>query len=205
MVNDYMHRDQMDRAIETGADNQAVFQDVDGWCDHISVEILGVSMVGQMVGVPIGPHRISCKHAAHAIESVCLRNLFHGFLLDNCRNCEHHKPCKNSSYGTEFIESVRREENEREEAQAKREENVQLLRTKLTELARAHESETLDQTASIIRLTIELFSDSGISAVEPLCESTALAPDLFNESVLELLETGSADEDFCRRKFERRI
>ena len=79
----------IDRAVETGEDNARIRPDCEGWCEHIVVETLGISMVGQMTGVPIGPHRISCQHARTSSESVALRNLFGWFAEENCIGCEH--------------------------------------------------------------------------------------------------------------------
>ena len=199
MVDDTTSRKQFERAIETGADNGQCFPDAEGWCSHINVEVLSISPVGQMVGVPIGPHRISCKHAKHSIESVALRRLFQGFLIDNCVDCPHYKPGPRAVYGKNFLEDFLRETRKREEADAARDAEVERLRNELTKQARQQSEKNLDQSASIARLTIELFGGANHDTTKELCDACQIAPHLFSTTIVELIVLGAQDDALAEK------
>ena len=121
----------IDRAIDTGADNALVKTNCAGWCEHIVVETVGVSMVGQMTGIPIGPHRISCQYATGANESTVLRNLFGWFLRDNCISCPHYQEGSSPGYGRQVIEDIKRRDSEQIFREQQRKSRIEELSTRL--------------------------------------------------------------------------
>lgn len=63
------------------------------FCDHIEVEMLSMSLVGQMLLLPsMGPKRISCRHASVFSQGFNLDLVFDGFREDNCKDCPYRTP-----------------------------------------------------------------------------------------------------------------
>ena len=189
----------IDDAITTGRDNLAVRGDVEGWCEHLAVDLLGVSMVGQMAGVPIGPHRLACLHAQHSSESVVLRTLFQSFLLSNCVDCFHHKAGRSPELGYAILATFQdREANSRETKNVTRL-RIESLRQELVEMASQRSKSASPEAASVFRLTVELFEESELNAAQMLCETCEVAPELFEEKVVDLLALGVSDEVFAAK------
>jgi hypothetical protein len=126
---------ELERAVDTGADNALVKTSCAGWCKHIVVETVGVSMVGQITGVPIGPHRISCQYASHAVGSTVLRNLFAWFLKDNCVSCPHYQEGSSPGYGRQVVEDIKRRDSEHRFQVQQRKLRIEELRRRLKQTA----------------------------------------------------------------------
>jgi hypothetical protein len=199
MVDSYERDFHIDRAISHGRDNAAVIGDVRGWCEHLSVQLLGVSMVGQMAGVPIGPHRLSCQYAQYGAEAVVLRPLFQNFLIENCKGCPHHKPGPSPDLGFALLTAAEQHHASAREAERLRRSQIDALRKELVSAANEYARTEQVQAASIFRLAVDLFEDEKNNAADALCEASKLAPELFDEKILNLLELGSSDEVFAAK------
>lgn len=190
----------IDRAVETGEDNARIRPDCEGWCEHIVVETLGISMVGQMTGVPIGPHRISCQHARTSSESVALRNLFGWFAEENCIGCEHYSAGSRPGFGRQTIEDIERGKGERKKHEEEKASKLASLRERLAALAKTNSQSAGPEAASIHRLAIDLFSEeTGHDSVSVLLESCDVAPEFFDAEVIELFVLGISDAEFATR------
>jgi hypothetical protein len=199
MVDSYGRDLHVDEAISDGRDNAAVIDDVKGWCEHLCVEPLGVSMLGQMVGAPIGFHRLSCQYAEYAVEGLVLRTLFQGFLVDNCKGCPHHKPGPKPDLGFAMLTAAEQRRATASEAERVRRLQIEDLRKELIGAANEYARTEQVQAASIFRLAADLFVDEDNNAAEALCEASKLATELFDDNVLHLLELGSSDEMFAAK------
>jgi hypothetical protein len=195
---DVLGRD-IERAVATGRDNAAVRADVEGWCEHLHVETLGVSMVGQMMEVPIGPHRLSCQYANCSTESVVLRRLFERFLIDNCAGCPHHVQGPKPHLGETILAEAAQKAFAAQQAAQRRYAQIENLRAELVQMAQQRAAAAQTEVASLFKLTVELFSDSDNDSTQLLCEATALAPQFFEDKVVELLELGASDVAFAAK------
>lgn len=189
----------IDGAVATGRDNAAIRADVEGWCEHLAVETLGVSMVGHMAGVPIGPHRLSCQYAKYSTESHVLRSLFQRFITENCAGCAHHQPGPRVQFGRDYLTAVQENDARTREAESKRHQEIERLRQELIELANQRSATAQVEAASVFRLTADLFAetDANANATQMLCETCEVAPELFDDKVVALLELGVSDEIFA--------
>lgn len=62
------------------------------FCEHLQIEMMNVSPLAQMVGLPtLGTKRISCVHANYVISGVDLDLTFDTFKKHNCNSCPHKK------------------------------------------------------------------------------------------------------------------
>ena len=199
MVNSRKENARIDEAISTGRDNAAIRPDVEGWCTHLHVETLGVSMVGQMAGVPIGPHQLSCQHAEYSIQSVVLRSLFQGFLVDNCINCPHRQPGTRPAFAESCLASHREAILNREEAAKMKNQRIEDLRRELVELANNKAASSQQEAASLLRLVVDLFANNESNTTHLLCETTKVASELFEEKAVDLLVLGISDEAFAAK------
>lgn len=189
----------IDRAITTGKDNAAIRSDCEGWCRHVVIETLDVSPVGQMAGVPIGPHRVSCKHAA-AIESTCLRNLFTSFLGQYCDGCEHYIDGDLPQFGTGILEDIRNRKLEGQRAKDERHAAVTQLRKQLVDRVAEFADAAEPEAASIHRLAADLFlPDPPASVLSALFESCNVAPEFFDVNAIDVLVNGVSDDEFAER------
>ena len=187
-------------AVETGEDNARIRPDCEGWCEHVVIETLGISMVGQMMGVPIGPHRISCQHARSSLESVALRNLFGWFTEENCIGCEHFSAGARPEFGRQTIEAIESRKSAHEKREREKSSKLANLRGRLSDLAKTSSQSAEPEAASIHRLVIDLFSEEiEDDLVSALLESCDVAPEFFDAEVVEILVLGISDVEFAPR------
>lgn len=178
------------RAIDTGEDNRLVRPQCEGWCKEIQIETLAVSMVGQMTGLPIGPHQISCRFGS-THESGSLRNLFTWFVESNCIGCEHHCPGSSPRFGLEIVETIQKNRTESDAREAEREDSIERLRQQLKESADRLAESAQPEAASIHRLASRLFSgDTDSDVFTALLQSCDVAPEFFDAAIVELLLLG---------------
>jgi len=189
----------IDDAIDTGRDNSAIRADAEGWCEHLAVETLGISPLGQMAGVPIGPHRLSCQYAQYATGSVVLRHLFRDFLVNNCVGCDHHKPGGRAEFGQACLAAAQEGEAKARKAESERGLQIETLRRELVEMAAQRAETAQPEAASVLRLTADLFEETELNATQMLCETCEVASELFEEKVIDLLEVGVSDEVFAAK------
>jgi len=65
-----------------------------------------VSLVGQMVGLPIGAKRIDCRFH-HGYAGMTVRQAATLFIEANCLDCSHHTPVSSDNFGQAVISKVR--------------------------------------------------------------------------------------------------
>ena len=81
-------------------------QYVKNWCKHIEIHQENVSLVGQMVGLPIGAKRVDCRFQ-HGYSGMTVRQTSTIFIESNCYNCPHHAPVNSDNFGEAVISKVR--------------------------------------------------------------------------------------------------
>lgn len=114
--------DQIEDAIQIGLENQELIALGKSWCSHIRTDRahLGVGMVEQATGLPIGGGRFTCDYARNPVGLAGMRLAVSalGFYENNCIGCADREPGERvPNLGTwadeRLAERSRHEEEER--------------------------------------------------------------------------------------------
>lgn len=89
-----MRQDQFDRTLDIGRENKRAIQLMANHCRHARVEIPGgTSLLGGMVGLPIGMAQIRCQYApAPRHMQMSVMDLAVQFYEENCIGCPFRAP-----------------------------------------------------------------------------------------------------------------
>ena len=78
---------------------------ITNWCTHIKIEQQTVSLVGQMMGLPIGPKSVECPYF-HGWQAMMASQVATMFIEANCYGCPHHEEVHPNNIGREIVERV---------------------------------------------------------------------------------------------------
>ena len=111
------------RYIELGKKNQKYIQNAIQWCSYFRCQMTTSGILAPSYNLPIGSHRISCKHSEHSLESINLPWIIPEFIIKSCQNCPHRKTQDDGTWGQKIIDdhakSKRKEENKKREFKKK--------------------------------------------------------------------------------------
>jgi hypothetical protein len=182
-VNTQQH---IESAIANGESNRRAIELVKNWCAHVEVKKFGgVGLVEQQTGLPIGPHSLTCPHAAAAgFAGADLTFVALDFHDRNCVGCTKRKPVRlpNISALLQQRETARaaeakvtaRRESERAARQAARDAVRQAMRAGLAPPS----SDVVDQIEELDHCWDKADADR-------LVETAKLAPEVFTPSLVE--------------------
>jgi hypothetical protein len=77
-------------------------QYVKNWCKHIEIYQENVSLVGQMVGLPIGAKSIGCRFH-HGYSGMTIRQTSTIFIEANCLDCPNHTRVSSDNIGEAIV------------------------------------------------------------------------------------------------------
>ncbi len=103
MVKDFLGQKRMDEMFSLGEANLEVLRQLDRWCKHLDATPTSAGMLASVSGLPIGSFRLTCRHARSSHESINLQWISREFLEENCRNCPHHEPDGDPSWGRQLL------------------------------------------------------------------------------------------------------
>ena len=96
----------IDQAIQTVVDDAPVIE-VTNWCENIQASQATVSMLGEMIDLPIGPKQISCTKVDSHIQGMTYRGAAELFIESNCVDCPYHVLVGSPNIGQEIVDKVR--------------------------------------------------------------------------------------------------
>jgi hypothetical protein len=91
-------------------------QHVKNWCNHIEIHQENVSLVGQMVGLPIGAKRIGCRFH-HGYSGMTMGQTAAIFIEANCFDCPNHTVVNPDNFGEALIAKIRDRKKTRNEVE----------------------------------------------------------------------------------------
>lgn len=168
--------------------NKEVLPSVRNWCSHFDVTDISAGMVAEMRKVPIR-FRLSCKHAAGALEAMPLDSIAEQFIVDNCLQCPHHHPKADENFGVKVIAALKERQKAAEE---KKESDDQVVRRALQDridtLVNATKKVAHQPALSILRLIEQLaVESSSLKAAGDLLEASQLQPSFFLSEALDAM------------------
>ena len=197
-IDEAQHRE-WNRAYELGEQNVQHIQYARAWCKHLKVEMVSKGMLADVSGLPIGSHRLSCKHAEGMPESMNLPWILPQFLLNHCDGCPHHDANGDPTWGRTVIQQ--HHENKTRQAQQLREkkENLRLSRQQIRDALRHAKQSSNADTHQVLAFLEGMFSDTKDERDKShalLIESARLAPDLFPPAAIDILIQQAPTKDF---------
>ena len=150
------------RATQLGQENKKVWELLQNWCRHISLEnwgIGGIGLVEQMTGLPIGHKYLKCPYAKQpGMATAVLDHAALDFYDRNCNGCQEREPV-----GMPNIISLveKREEARRDrEAEAKEREQKHARALEARQAKRATLQLRMDNAEKQLLECIEIFDRS---------------------------------------------
>lgn len=125
MVRKTRQRD-MDEAIRSAVEDVSVDR-IKNWCRHIRTRQVLVSLLGQMMNLPIGPKEVSCTHVDGAWQGMTYRGAAELFIGTNCLTCEFHESVAPDNIGEEIVARARAQEAPADTADVARDEMQKLV------------------------------------------------------------------------------
>lgn len=185
-------KDGLDKRIqqvaEIGIENAKLIPQVKNWCQHINVQSSKAGMVAELYNVPTR-NTITCDHAESGlIQSMYLRDVATSFIINNCRNCPHHKSITEDNLGRIILD-----EYEAYQTKKVSEENKQkATKARLRGLISGDLNEVLQSEhvtiQSILKLIALLDDESThIEAAQKLVQAAQIAPELFSDLGVEVI------------------
>jgi hypothetical protein len=199
MVKDFLGQKRMQEMVSLGEANQKVLRQLDQWCKHLEAEPTAAGMLAAMSGLPIGSFRLSCQHATWIPDGMNLPWISQDFLDHNCRNCPHHEPDGDPSWGREVLVQVDTARAETARRNGEMEAAVEELRRQCrAQAGKGRKDDNLTQHQVLTWAEQVFDSDTGASsaAARSLAEAAKVAPDLFGEAVVEALCGAAPTEAF---------
>jgi hypothetical protein len=183
------------RAIARGEANKRTLELIQNWCAHVAIDKRGGGgLVEQFTGLPIGPHSLSCPHAAApGFAGSDLQFLAVDFYDRNCVGCADRKPL-----GFPNLSSLIHERDAARaaaSAEAARREAAAAASLRERDLKRlAIRAGLPPPSTNVIDQIEELDHDRNSVDANRLVETAKLAPEVFTapvvEYAIELLEAG---------------
>lgn len=93
----------IDRAIASVIDDVPP-ERVSNWCAHIQTRQVGVSFLGQQVGLPIGPKEIACTKTGGSIQAQTYRGAAETFVSMNCIGCDLRVPVSDDNICAQLLD-----------------------------------------------------------------------------------------------------
>lgn len=182
----------IDEATELGKQNANKHRYLN-WCKHLQINLKFPSELGQMTGLPIGPHEIHCPYF-HGSEGVSVETIATSFIQSHCANCQYHEEVDPDNLGKLIVEKVRHRQNQPDPAA--------LLRQQLRQLAQVEDpAKILQNNVSSdkeLNGLIILFDESkhkNEAAEKVLAAAHDLGSHLFSAEAIRVLTTYLSDED----------
>lgn len=182
--------DRIQQAFESGEKNQQTLKLVQNWCAHARLmKMGGTGIVEQMSGLPVGHHGLACDYAAAGgMATWDLADAALDFYDRNCATC-----AKRKAVGLPNLSSLVAERDARErtrKAKDAEDEARVVAALEARRAARRHLRSQLDPLSATVIDQIEAL-DIGRdqAAVEQLCQTARLAPEIFTSPLVEHLFT----------------
>lgn len=163
------------------------------WCKYLQINLVYPSELGQMTGLPIGPHQIQCPYF-HGTQGVSVELIANGFIQEHCTDCKYHEEVDPDNIGRGLVETARLRKNQPDP-------HV-LLRQQLRKVAQVDDSaKILQQNVSSDRELnglIILFEESKHkcqAAEKVLAAARDLSPQLFVPEAVRVLTTYLSNKD----------
>lgn len=121
MMEKYLRRS-TDDAIRSATEDISVDR-VTNWCENIRARQVSVSLLGQEMGLPIGPKEVSCSEVGGSYQGMTYKGAAGLFISSHCVSCPFHKLKSPDNIGQEIVDAAQTEASE-EEANAKELQNL---------------------------------------------------------------------------------
>ena len=189
--------DRQEELVELGRENARIIGLAKSWCANIRSDrgMMGVGLVEQMTGLPIGGGTFRCDHARFpAPHGMRLNSIALEFYASNCRECEHREP---AGPLLEHLGSWAESHLARREQQDQESQRVRQIADEEREMRRAARNLRLGgisaQVDSILELLNQIDAESKpADAGKRLLSLAGLAPEAFTQQVAaELRDTAS--------------
>ena len=193
---------EISKAIELGRKNQKYIQKALQWCSHFRCQMTTSGMLAPYYDLPIGSHRISCKHSKYTKESVNLPWIVPEFIIQSCQNCSHRKSQDDGSWGQKIIDDYATSQIEEENKKREFEEGINKIRAKIRNIPKKAKLGANINEREFFIFTEELFSDEySISkkALDYLIQAAKLSPDIFPEIIIDLLISRFTEPLFAKQ------
>ncbi len=184
---------------ELGVANRSTLEKAQNWCKHLSVQMESAGMLAHMTGLPIGSHNVSCQHAVGGIGGMNLPWILPDFVAGHCKDCPHHAPNGDQSWGLEIIRDAQKAIAEAAERQLIADQRVEELRSRLSSLPRQAKPKADITERRILEWIEKLFSCADNESGAALLEAANVAPELFRAAAVNALVAGAAVEPFGTR------
>lgn len=197
--------DDFEHAVETGKDNVVWIDEMRRWCKHFRVDVSASGLYAQIAQLPIGMLEISCPYSDHHTGSAVLRRICSEFLISACDGCPHHEPTGDDSWGRKIIDEHKERMKLRAEAERKRAEEIEHLRSDLRAQSKSIGAGSKSESQKIAEFLEAMFSDDSEvqeESVRRLKQSAQLGADLFPNSAIDLLLNMFHYEDFSKQAIE---
>jgi hypothetical protein len=202
---DEVFQDNFEHAIEIGKENAVYIDKMRRWCKHFRVEVRSSGLYAQMAQLPIGMHEISCPYTDHHTGSAILRRVCSAFLVSACDGCPHHEPNGDDSWGRQIIDEHKEQVRLRAEADQKRTEEIERLRSELRAQSKSIGEGSPTESQRIAEFLESMFSDSSEeqeASAAKLKQAAQVGADLFPEPAIDLLTKMFHNDEFGRAAIE---
>src|SRR5690606_21617815 len=95
-----------DRAIASALDDVPP-ERVSNWCAHIRTRQVGVSFLGEQVGLPIGPKEIACTKLGGTVGAQMYARAAETFFTSNCVGCQFREPVSDDNIGDAIVAAAK--------------------------------------------------------------------------------------------------
>ncbi len=158
-------------------------QRVKNWCKHLVIYQENVSLVGQMVDLPIGAKRIGCRFH-HGYSGMTIKDTASIFIEGNCVDCPHHVLVSSDNYGEGVISKI--------QERAKRKNEVgnanQLLKGLIPINPKAVLESDIESDATARELAgLLIIEEHKCEAVDKLLQGTKHKPQIISEKLAAVL------------------
>lgn len=192
---------QIERYVQLGRTNQEVLGQLHTWCKHLEAVPTSSGLLAGLSGLPIGSFRLSCQHAAQALDGMVLSWTSCEFLDQNCRNCRFQESDGDLHWGREVLTKI--DSSKAEAARHEREilSTVEELRRECRVIAGQGRSIGNLTEHQILTWTEQIFDRDqrrSRDAAENLFKAAKVAPDLFGEPVIIAICRAGTAKTFSR-------
>jgi hypothetical protein len=170
------------RSIEVGRQNALLNLRLQGWCSHLSVNLVNFGLLAEMTKLPIGRMDITCPHATEGISAHDLKSVASYFVLNNCRGCQHQQELNTDNAGRDILREA--DNIEKQQALAAPQQGSATARVHSVVSGRLEEAlKSAPVTEQSVLQLLALLGDENhaTEASESLRQSAELAPDLFSD------------------------
>lgn len=170
------------RSIEVGRQNALLNLRLQGWCTHLSVNLVNFGLLAEMTKLPIGRMDITCPHATDGISAHDLKSVASYFVLNNCRGCQHQQELNTDNAGRDILREA--DNIQKDQALATPSQGSATAKVHITVSGRLDEAlKSAPVTEQSVLQLVALLGDENhaTEASESLRQAAELAPDLFSD------------------------